>query len=145
MYYDSARDVLIYNVSDPAHFCRVVPGARALPLNGYVAAPAHFEQMQCIRTLGLPVIEPMRDYDWPHGPHIEKPMAAQKVRANFLAVHQRALDLSDPGTGKTLSALWAADYMMARATRPFRTLIVAPLSSLEDTWMREINDNFLVS
>lgn len=143
MYYDSAHNVLIYNVADPAMFCRVVPGSRALPLNGYVAAPAYWEQMQCIRALGLPVIEPMRNYDWPHGPHIEQPMASQKVRANFLAVHRRALDLSDPGTGKTLSALWAADYMMATATRPFRTLIVAPLSALEDTWRREINDNFL--
>lgn len=143
MYFDSARNVLIYNVTDPAAFCSNVPGAVALPMNGYVAAPAHFEQLQYIRALGLPVIEPLRDYDWPHGPHIEKPMETQKVRANFLTVHRRALDLSDPGTGKTLSALWAADYMMSRATRPLRALIVGPLSSLEDTWLREIKDNFL--
>ena len=143
MHYDKARNLVIYNVADPAMFCRYVPGAVALPLNGYVAAPADWERLQCVCALGLPVIKPMRDYDWPHGPHIEKPMASQIERANFLTVHARAFDLSDPGTGKTLAALWAADFMMQRASKPLRALVVAPLSALEDTWVREINDNFL--
>jgi superfamily II DNA or RNA helicase len=41
-----------------------------------------------------------------------KPMAHQIETAAFLTMHRRAFVFSEPGTGKTLSALWAADYLM---------------------------------
>ena len=143
MFYDAQRNVVVYHVSDPAAFIKWVPGAGQLRLNGYVYAPASLETLQAIRSLGLPVLEPMRDYDWPHGIHIKAPMHAQVLTANFMAVHPRCFCLSDPGTGKTLAALWAADYMMGQAKERFRALVVAPLSSLRDTWETEINANFL--
>jgi hypothetical protein len=44
-------------------------------------------------------------------------------------------------TGKTLSALWAADYLR-QAGKVKRTLIVAPLSTLWDVWQTNIFESF---
>jgi type I site-specific restriction endonuclease len=41
-------------------------------------------------------------------------MAHQKDTASFLTLNRKAFVFSEPGTGKTLSALWAADYLMQR-------------------------------
>ena len=143
MFYDAQRGIVIYHVEQPQDFLQHVPKSGRL-LNGYVYAPADVDTLQAIRALGLPVLPPLNQgYDWPHGPHIQKPMAAQKVMANFMAVHPRCFNLSDPGTGKTLAALWAADYLMQHSKERFRALVVAPLSSLRDTWEQEINANFL--
>ena len=46
------------------------------------------------------------------------------------------------GSMKTLSALWAADYLMKKHPG-MKTLVVAPLSILKDTWANEIDRNFL--
>jgi hypothetical protein len=47
-------------------------------------------------------------------------------------------------TGKTLSALWAADYIMRQHPRgTCRALIVAPLSILDRVWANAIFGNFL--
>lgn len=143
MFYSEQHNAVVYNVKDPGAFLRYVPGSGRLN-NGYVFAPASLGTMQALRALGLPVI-PLLDttYDWPHGPHIRAPMASQKMRANFLASHKRCFDLSDPGTGKTLTALWAADALMLAAKEPLRAVVVAPLSALKDTWEQEIYGNFL--
>jgi SNF2 family DNA or RNA helicase len=45
------------------------------------------------------------------------------------------------GTGKTLSALWAADYLKQQGVVN-RVLIVSPLSTLDVVWGREIFTNF---
>ncbi len=143
MFYSEKHNVVVYQVKDPATFLKYVPQSGTFNDN-HVFAPATLETFQAIRAVGLPVLPILdREYDWPHGPHIKAPMISQKLRANFLAVHPRAFDLSDPGTGKTLCALWAADAMMQRARDRFRAIIVAPLSSLIDTWQQEIYANFL--
>lgn len=143
MFYSERHNCVVYRVTDPATFCRYVPDSGRLQ-DGYVYAPISLNTLQAVRSLGLPVI-PLLDttYDWPHGPHITAPMASQKMRANFLAMHRRCFDLSDPGTGKTLVALWAADALMRAARDPLRAIVVAPLSSLFDTWVQEVNANFL--
>jgi len=48
------------------------------------------------------------------------------------------------GTMKTLSTLWAADWLMKQYPEgQFRALIVAPLSTLERVWANAIFKNFL--
>jgi SNF2 family DNA or RNA helicase len=143
MIYDAQRNVVVYNVAQPDRFLYWVDGARQLH-NGYVAAPATLANLQRIRGLGLPIMAPMRDYDWPHGPAIKGPMHAQRVTANFLVAHPHSLCLSDPGTGKTLAALWAADYLMSlHSAGNFRAIVVAPLSILQDQWANEIFQHFM--
>jgi SNF2-related domain/Helicase conserved C-terminal domain len=48
-------------------------------------------------------------------------------------LHPRCFNLSDMGTMKTLASLWAADYIM-RENPGWRTLVVAPLSTLQRVW-----------
>ena len=73
-------------------------------------------------------------YTWPRAvKFIPKPFDHQVVTTAFLAMNPRAYCLNDIGTGKTLSALWAADLLMeVGAVR--RALIAAPLSTLERVW-----------
>jgi len=44
-----------------------------------------------------------------------RPMPNQIERFHFLLSHQYAFDLSETRTGKTATAIWAADYLMRQA------------------------------
>ncbi len=103
MWHDKANNVVVYDLppADGQKVLGTVPGAVALH-NGFVAAPANLYNLQLLRYLGFPVIPPMdQNYDWP-GRYT--PFSAQRVTANFLAVHPRAFVLSDMGCvgGETL-------------------------------------------
>ena len=70
------------------------------------------------------------------------PMNHQKETAAFLTRYRRALVLSQIGVGKTLSALWASDWLIEEGVLN-RILIVAPLSTLERVWADAIFRHFL--
>lgn len=130
---------MIYDTPGDDRIISSVPDAVRLH-NGYVACPASLYNLQLLRYLGFPTIQPMdANYDWP-GRYT--PFAAQRITANFLSVHPRAFVLNDMGTGKTLAALWAADFVM-RSNPGSRCLVVAPLSTLERVWADAIFQNFL--
>ncbi len=140
MFYSPEHNVIVYDDPDPLAIARACPDAKRLH-NGYVAVPAHLENLQALARIQLPTIEPMRDYDWPGR---FKPFEAQRVTANFLALNPRSFVLSDMGTGKTLAALWAADYVMSQYPRgECRALIVSPLSTLRRVWSDEIFTHFI--
>lgn len=80
-----------------------------------------------------------RNYAWP-GRY--KPFDHQRNTAAFLTMHKRAFVFSEPGTGKTLSALWAADYLM-QIGEVRRCLILCPLSIMQAAWMADITKSVL--
>lgn len=80
------------------------------------------------------------EYDWPMKDPNKKPFAHQRETVEFLLSNKRAYNLSDIGTGKTLSALWAADVLM-RFGKIKKVLIIAPLSTLQVVWGYEIFTN----
>lgn len=99
------------------------------------------DEMRVLRNLGVknvpsPII---CRYDWP-GRY--KPMAHQVETAAFLTLHRRAFVFSEPGTGKTLSALWAADYLM-KLKKVRRVLVLCPLSIMDSAWMQDINNSII--
>jgi len=71
-------------------------------------------------------------YNWP-GPF--KPYDHQRKTTEFIVRHNRCCVLNDMGTGKTASALWAADFLL-RTQQIRKVLIVAPLATLENVWRR---------
>lgn len=73
-----------------------------------------------------------------HFPGPFEPMDNQVQRFNFLLNNQYAFDFSQMGTGKTVTALWAADYLMRETGGS--TLILAPLTILESVWKKAIDD-----
>jgi len=140
MWLDREHNVVVYNDPERAErVCKSVPGAKALDANGYFAFPNTLYNLQLARWIGLTVPPPLEDYDWPGR---FTPFAKQRDMANFMTVHPRCLNLSDMGTGKTLAALWAADYVM-RLQPGLRALIVSPLSTLHRVWSDAIFQHFI--
>jgi SNF2 family DNA or RNA helicase len=95
------------------------------------------DEMRVLRNLGVKAVpSPIKaKYNWPGK---LKPFAHQIETASFLTLHRRAFVFNDPGTGKTLSALWAADYLMQKGYIR-RCLILCPLSIMQDAWMNGIS------
>ena len=134
---------LILRTRDP-HKYSIIPKSKAMPRadGGYdVAVYWGLDEARVLRNLGVKnVPSPItRRYDWP-GRY--KPMAHQIETASFLTLYRRAFVFSEPGTGKTLSALWAADYLM-RLKKVRRVLILCPLSIMHSAWMGDINNSII--
>lgn len=144
-WHDQQRDILLYPTQAP-FLLRDLPDARLI--NGHLlAVPRTLANLQVLRFYDHPVPPPVTDatYDFPIEPG-RRPLAHQRVMCNFMVLHRRCFNLSDMGTMKTLSALWAADYLMREHERrgeTFRALVVAPLSTLETVWANAIFKNFL--
>jgi len=99
------------------------------------------DEMRVLRNLGVKhAPSPIRkNYKWPGR---FKPMSHQIDTAEFLTLHRRAFVFNEPGTGKTLSALWAADYLM-NAGLVQRVLVLCPLSIMHSAWMNDINHSII--
>lgn len=141
-YHDTTANVLVYS----GH----CPNVQALPesrqINGaYFGVPFTLPNAQILRYYNYPVPQIITDknYDWPIEPG-KTPLLHQKVMANFTVLNRRMFNLSDMGTMKTISTLWAADWLMQQyPAGTCRCLIVAPLSVLERVWAHAIFRNFL--
>jgi SNF2 family DNA or RNA helicase len=99
------------------------------------------DEARVLRNLGVKdVPSPITArYGWP-GRY--KPMQHQIETAAFLTLYRRAFCFNDPGTGKTMSALWAADYLMDRGYVR-RVLVLCPLSIMQSAWMQDINNTVM--
>jgi SNF2 family DNA or RNA helicase len=100
-----------------------------------VALPYGVDEAMVLRNMGFHVPAPiLQYYNWPGR---FQPMDHQKETAAFLTTHKRALCLNAPGTGKSISALWAADFLLDEGIAK-KVLIIAPLSTLTVVWGREL-------
>jgi SNF2 family DNA or RNA helicase len=70
-----------------------------------------------------------------------RPFHHQIESAKFKIANPRCYDFSDLGTGKTLSSLWPADFLIINE-KVRRVLIITPLSTMHAVWAREIFSNF---
>jgi len=68
-------------------------------------------------------------------------MEKQRETAGFATLYRRAYILNQIGTAKTMSVLWAADYLM-RLGLIRKVLVAAPLSTLERVWADSIFFHF---
>jgi len=84
-----------------------------------------------IKNVPSPIIA---KYNWPG---IYDPFAHQKQTSAFLTLHRRAFCFNDPGTGKTMSVTWAADYLM-NLKQIKRVLVICPLSIMQSAWQADI-------
>ena len=66
-----------------------------------------------------------------------KPFDHQKTTAAFLTMHKRAFCFNEQGTGKTASAIWAADFLMKQG-KVNRVLVVCPLSIMDSAWRSDL-------
>lgn len=112
------------------------PSAHSLTLNGHPFLGVRHEPAETylLRKLGYDVPAPILEhYDFCGG----KPFDAQRKTCAMLTMNERAYVLNGMGTGKTKSALWAWHYLRSNGLCG-KAVIVAPLSTLQFTWAREI-------
>ena len=130
------RNHIILPLADPVAFAKVFPTVKTAKVNGsYVAALPHdLPSVRFLRNRGFNVATPLTSYKWPGK---FTPFAHQKVTSDFLVANPRAYLLSGMGVGKSASALWSTDYLMDVGEAK-KTLIVAPLSTLDRVWAQEI-------
>jgi SNF2 family DNA or RNA helicase len=135
------KKALIFKLRNPSRVTTVIPTARLVSHEGdtLVAVPHRPEEVKVLRNLGFNPPDPMEYYyQWPGR---FKPFAAQVETANFLAMHDRAFCLNSMGLGKTVTSLWAYDYMR-ECKLVKKALIVCPLSTMERTWADEVFKTF---
>lgn len=131
---------LIINTPNHADVLAAIPHAKAVTHAGetLLAVPYGVDESLVLRNLGFSVPPPVLEYyQWPGR---FPPMDHQRETAAFLTTHKRALCLNAPGTGKTLSSLWAADFLLTEGAAK-RVLIVAPLSTLKVVWANELKQH----
>lgn len=113
------------------------PGCKQTLIDGrnWVAVPHTIDAAKVLRNMGMRAPSPITTgYDWP-GKY--DPLPHQIATAEFLTLHKRGFVLNGMGTMKTISTLWAADYLMRQgAVR--KALVVAPLTTLDRVWGDEI-------
>lgn len=134
---------LIFRTRNP-HKYQIIPKHKVLgEENGIYSVAVHWglDEARVLKNLGVRnVPSPItRRYKWP-GRY--QPMEHQKETAAFLTMHRRAFCFNDPGTGKTMAALWAADYLMTRK-EVRRVLILCPLSIMHSAWMADISSSVI--
>jgi hypothetical protein len=134
---------LVFRTRNPQKY-QVIPKHKVIERmdGGYdVAVYWGLDECRVLRNLGVKNIQSpiTRRYNWP-GKY--KPMAHQIDTSSFLTLNRKAFVFSEPGTGKTLSALWAADYLMQRGEVK-RCLILCPLSIMQSAWLGDLNNSII--
>lgn len=120
---------------NPARVLNTIPKSKQLD-DGSVLVKWGLDEAQVLKNLGIKgVPSPIeRKYNWPG---LFKPFEHQKTTSAFLTLHRRAFCFNDPGTGKTASFAWAADYLMNKGYIK-RVLVICPLSIMSSAWQADL-------
>ena len=124
---------LALKLNNPNRVLDAIPTAKAMDVRGtqIVITPHRLDEVKVLRNLGIKAPSPiLHYYGWPGQ---FTPFDHQRETAAFLTLHYRCLVLNEIGTGKTQSALWAADYLI-KTKKVKKVLILSPLSTLERVW-----------
>jgi SNF2 family DNA or RNA helicase len=125
---------LLLRLKNPAQVLASVPDSKAVDAHT-VAVKWGVPQVQALRSLNIKAPSPIEaKYDWP-GKY--KPMSHQRETAAFFTMHRKAFCFSEQGTGKTASAIWAADYLMNQGIVK-RVLVICPVSIMDAAWRNDL-------
>lgn len=141
-WYDQASKTLLYPGHAPPHVAPFLTGMKQA--EQFFAVPHNLQNAIVLRYYNYPVAPVMTEdnYDWPIEPG-KTPLPHQKVYANFSVMHPKMFNLGDAGTMKTLSTLWAMDFLMQQfEPGKCRALVIAPLTILDTVWASGIFRNF---
>jgi DNA or RNA helicases of superfamily II len=122
-------------LKNPERVLATIPKSARLD-DGSVLVHWGLEEAQVLKNLGIKAVpSPIEGrYNWPG---VFKPFDHQRETAAFLTMHRRAFCFNDPGTGKTASFAWAADYLMHRKFIK-RVLVICPLSIMSAAWQADL-------
>mgnify|MGYP003314104287 FL=1 len=125
---------ILLKVRNPKQITTVIPKSKELSMNEVVVKWGMFEALK-LKSLNISVPSPIsKRYKWV-GQY--KPYEHQKKTAEFLTMNKRAFCFNEQGTGKTASAIWAADYLI-KQKQIRRVLVVCPLSIMDSAWRADL-------
>lgn len=127
---------LLLRVRDTSLITSVIPRHKQVDIEGHNIAVCHgIDEVRVLRNMGIEAPSPiLHHYKWP-GRYT--PFDHQRDTAAMLTLNPRAFVLNETGTGKSKSALWAADYLM-NIGLVRKCIIASKLSTLERVWLEEI-------
>lgn len=132
----------VFEHHNPEHIKSFIPDVKDAVVQGrqFVAVPHKLEAAQVLNRMGLDAPSPIRtEYNWPLRPDWT-PGWWQINTAEFMTLNRRGHVHNAMRTRKTMSALWAIDYLQ-RLGLIRKALITAPISSLELAWAASIYVN----
>lgn len=125
---------LLLKLRHPKQVLAAIPDSKAVGPNE-VAVRWDVPQVHALRSMDIPAPSPIEGkYSWPGR---FKPFEHQKKTAAFLTNNRRAFCFSHMGTGKTASAIWAADFLMSRGLVR-RALVICPMSIMDSAWRADL-------
>lgn len=135
------KKAVVFKLKEPKKITSVITTAKPFSWNGddYVAVPHRPDETIVMRNLGYEVPSPMNLY-YPYNGRFT-PFDAQKITAEFASMHRRCFILNSMGLGKTITTLWAVDYLR-KINAVHRVLVICPISVMERTWADEIFRSF---
>ena len=128
-----SRNALALKLKNPAMVTSCIPTAKVVNVRGVdiTVVPHRIDEVRVLANIGIKAPSPiLYDYVW-QGRYT--PFDHQKRTSAFLTMFRKAIVLNQIGTGKTNSALWAADYLMRKGIIK-SCVIISPLSTLERVW-----------
>ena len=133
---------VVLHLRDPEKIRAVIPKSKTVVHKGQSLVQVHYglDEVKVLNNMGISVPSPIHhNYEW-MGKYT--PMKHQASTSAFFTLNPRSICLNGMGTGKTISVLWAADYLM-KLGKLKRVLIVCPMSTMHSVWQNEINTHFL--
>jgi SNF2 family DNA or RNA helicase len=130
---------LLLTVRNPHRITSTIPKSQVIAQNGdlyRVLVNFGLDEVQVLRNIGIKNLPAPIEYRY-NWPGIFKPFDHQRVTSAFLTTNRRAYCFNEPGTGKTASIAWAADYLM-KTNRVRRCLVICPLSIMAPAWQADL-------
>ena len=125
---------LLLKVKNPKQVTAVIPKSKELSMNEVVVNWG-LDEAHTLRSLNINVPSPItKRYSWP-GQY--KPFDHQKTTASFMTMNKKSFCFNEQGTGKTASAIWAADYLLSQG-KVNRVLVICPLSIMDSAWRNDL-------
>ena len=126
---------LLIESNYPDRITSIIPKSKQIEPNK-VLVHWGYDECRVLRNMGFKDIpSPIeKDYQWTG---LYTPFNHQRVSAGFLSLNKRAYILSEPGTGKTGTVAWAADYLMKQGLVK-RMLVICPMSIMRAAWQNDL-------
>jgi SNF2 family DNA or RNA helicase len=125
---------LLLRLRNPKQVVAAIPKSKEVE-DSQVLVRWGVEEVLSLKKLNIKAPSPIEGkYSWTGQ---FKPMSHQKTTSAFLTMNKRAFCFNEQGTGKTASAIWAADFLMTQGVIR-RALVICPLSIMDSAWKNDL-------
>ena len=125
---------LLLKLRNPSRVTKTIPNSVQVNKQE-VKVNFGIDEAHTLKDLGIKTPSPIETrYAWT-GKHA--PFDHQKTTSAFLTMNRKAFCFNEQGTGKTASAIWAADYLMKQG-KIKRALVICPLSIMDSAWRGDL-------